>query len=51
MKIYVCSERGWVPSAGRRDRCFPCPFFTRALGSAVGRRGAGAGRASLLAAG
>lgn len=43
MKIYECSERGWLPSAGGRDRRFPFPFFTRALGSAVGRRGAGGG--------
>lgn len=42
MKIYVCSESGWFPTAGRRDRCFPFPFFIRALGSAVGRRGWGA---------
>ena len=39
MKIYVCSERDWFPSVGSRDRCFPFPFFIRALGSAVPRGG------------
>lgn len=38
-KIYVCSESGWFPSVGSRDRCFPFPFFIRALGSAVERGG------------
>lgn len=42
MKIYVCSVRGWFPTAGRRDCCFPFPFFIRALGNAVGRWGWGA---------
>lgn len=39
MKIYVCSERGWFPSVGSRDRCFPIPFFICALGRAVERGG------------
>lgn len=35
MKIYVCSERGWFPSVGSRNRCFPSPSTPsgRALGS------------------
>lgn len=40
MKIYVCSERGWFPSVGSRDRCFPFPFFIRALGAQSGAGGA-----------
>lgn len=39
MKIYVCSQCGWFPSVGRRDRGFPLSFFIRALGSTVGRGG------------